>query len=93
MARVTFSLDDATILQIRQTAARLGKPQSHIVREAVAEYAAHAGSLSDQERRLALRVLERLRQEAPTRPTAEVDRELRAIRTARRTGGRRHQPA
>ena len=93
MARVTFSLDDATVLQIRQTAARLGKPQSHVVREAVAEYAARAGTLSDEERRHALRVLERLRQEAPTRPTTDVDRELRAIRTARRSGGRRHHSA
>ncbi len=93
MARVTFSLDDATVLQIRQTAARLGKPQSHVVREAVAEYAARAGTLRDEERRHALRVLERLRQAAPTRPIADVERELRAIRTARRTGGRRHHSA
>ncbi|MBL8140504.1 MAG: ribbon-helix-helix protein, CopG family [Acidobacteria bacterium] len=93
MARVTFSLDDATVLQIRQTAARLGKAQSHVVREAVAEYAARAGTLSDQERQHALRVLERLRKDAPTRPLADVDQELRAIRSARRAGGRRHRSA
>jgi len=93
MARVTFSLDDATVLQIRQTAARLGKAQSHVVREAVAEYAARAGTLSDQERQHALRVLEQLRKDAPTRPLADVDQELRAIRSARRAGGRRHRSA
>jgi predicted transcriptional regulator len=37
MARVTYSLDEATVARIRQTAERLGKPQSHVVREAVAE--------------------------------------------------------
>jgi hypothetical protein len=93
MARVTFSLDDLTVARIRQTAARLGKAQSHVVREAVADYAARAGRLSEQERSHALRVLERLREAKPTRPLADVDRELRSIRTARRAGGRRHRPA
>ena len=36
MVRVTFSLDDATVAQIRLTAARLRKAQSHVVRDAVA---------------------------------------------------------
>ncbi len=67
MARVTFSLDDGTVAQIRQTAARLGKAQSHVVREAVAEYAERAGRLSDRERLHALSVLERLREATPTR--------------------------
>jgi Arc/MetJ-type ribon-helix-helix transcriptional regulator len=93
MARVTFSLDDETVAQIRQTAARLGKAQSHVVREAVAEYAERAGRLSDRERQHALSVLERLRGATPTRPAADVDQELQAIRAARRTGGRRHRSA
>lgn len=90
MARVTFSLDEATVAQIRATAARLRKPQSHVVREAVADYAARADRLSESERRKALGVLEQLRETKPTRPASEVDRELRAIRTGRRSGGRRH---
>jgi predicted DNA-binding protein len=93
MARVTFSLDDTTVARIRQTAARLGKPQSQVVREAVADYAERAGQLSDAERRHALLVLERLRTATPTRAVADVDRELRALRTARRSGGRRRRPA
>lgn len=93
MARVTFSLDEATIDRIRQTAARLGKAQSHVVREAVAEYAERAGRLSDAERLHALGVLERLRASKPTRPAADVDLELRALRAARRAGGRRRTPA
>lgn len=93
MARVTYSLDDATIARIRQTAARLGKPQSQVVREAVAEYAERADRLSDEERRHALHVLERLRKQTPARGAAEVDQELDAIRAARRGGGRRHPTA
>jgi predicted transcriptional regulator len=89
MVRVTFSLDDATVAQIRQTAVRLRKPQSHVVREAVAEYAARADRLSERERMAALHVLERLRDAKPTRPAADVDRELKAIRAARRAGGRK----
>ena len=93
MARVTYSLDDATVARIRQTAARLGKPQSQVVREAVAEYAERADRLSDEERRHALTVLERLRRQAPTRSAAEVDRELDTLRATRRGGGRRHPSA
>lgn len=93
MARITFSLDDATVAQIRQTAARLGKPQSHVVREAVAEYAERAGRLSDRERQHALSVLERLRAATPTRPVADVDQELQAVQAARRAGGRRQRTA
>ena len=91
MARATFSLDDSTIETIRRTAARLRKPQSHVVREAVAEYAARADRLSDGERARALAVLERLRTARPTRADAEVERELAAIRADRRAGGRRRR--
>lgn len=90
MVRVTFSLDEDTVARIRRTAARLRKPQSHVVRDAVADYAARSDRLSDDERRQALAVLERLREARPTRPAAHVDRELRALRAARRAGGRRH---
>lgn len=93
MARVTFSLDDATVAQIRQTAARLRKAQSHVVRDAVADYAARVGQLSESERAHALSVLERLRAAKPTRPLADVERELQSVRAARRAGGRRHRPA
>lgn len=93
MARVTFSLDDATVAQIRRTAARLQRPQSHVVRDAVADYAARTDRLSERERQHLMGVLERLRGAKPTRPATGVDAELRAIRTARRVGGRRHPAA
>jgi predicted transcriptional regulator len=93
MARVTFSLDDATVAQIRQTAARLRRPQSHVVRDAIADYAARTDRLSERERQQLLGVLERLRGAAPTRPAAEVDAELQSVRTARRAWGRKHRSA
>jgi len=93
MVRVTFSLDDATVAQIRQTAARLRKAQSHVVRDAVADYAARSDRLSERERLHLMGVLERLRDAKPTRPAAAVDTELRSLRAARRAGGRRHRSA
>ena len=93
MVKMTFSLDEATVEEIRRTAARLRKAQSHVVRDAVADYAARADQLSERERVHALGVLERLRIAKPTRPADDVDRELRSIRAARLAGGRRHRPA
>jgi Arc/MetJ-type ribon-helix-helix transcriptional regulator len=89
MVRVTFSLSDETVAEIRRTAARLRKPQSHVIRDAVADYAARSDRLSEPERRQALATLERLRATKSNRSAAEVDEELRSIRAARRAGGRR----
>ena len=91
MARVTFSLDDATVAKIKQTAARLRKAQSHVVRDAVANYVAQTDRRSARERLHVLTVLEGLRNAKPTRSAADVDRELQAGRAARRAGGRRHR--
>ena len=90
MVKVTFTLDDRTVLRLRQAAARLNKPQSQVVREAVGEYADRVGRLSEQERVRMLAALDAIVKRRPTRPVADVDEELRAIRTARRRGGRRH---
>jgi hypothetical protein len=83
-------LDERTVEELRRTAARLRRPQSQVVREAVAEYAARASRLSDDERREALTILERLRRGKPSRSAAAVDAELRDVRSARRGGGRRN---
>jgi hypothetical protein len=89
MVKVTFTLDDKTVERLRLTAARLRKAQSQVVREAVAEYAAAAGRLSESERRTMLEVFDRVVNAVPRRPAREVDEELREIRLARRRGGRR----
>ena len=89
MVKVTYSLDEATVRRIRRAADRLGKPQSHVVREAMADYAARTDRLSEIERLRMLEALERLRAEPVTRSPSSVDAELREIRASRREGWRR----
>jgi hypothetical protein len=84
MIKVTFALDEATIEQLRRTAARVGKPQSRVVREAIGEYAARADRLSESERQRMLAVLDRAMRRPPSRPAAAGRTELREIRAARR---------
>jgi predicted transcriptional regulator len=84
MVKVTFSLDEDTVDQIRRAAERLGKAQSHIVRDAVAEFSARTDRLSERERLKLLSVLEGLEKAAPTRSARAVDEELTAVRKARR---------
>ena len=62
---------------------RLGKPQSLVVREAVAEYDARTDRLSAAERLRMLEVLDRLRDEPVTRSRESVAAEIREIRRSR----------
>ena len=87
--KVTFTLDRATVSRLRQAAERLAKPKSQVIREAVHEYHQRLGKLSEQERLRMLRILDEMMARPPSRPQAEVHKELAAIRRARRTGGRR----
>jgi predicted transcriptional regulator len=89
MVKVTFTLDARTVAEIRRAAERLRMPQSQVVREAVAEYAARADRVSERERLRRLAILERLRRAPVSRGAAAVDAELRTIRATRRSGGRR----
>ena len=86
MAKLTFSLDDATVEALRTAARRTGKAQSLIVREAIAQHTAREDRLSDPDRERLLGVLRHIRKRPATRPTADVDRELQDIRRSRRTG-------
>jgi hypothetical protein len=89
VTKVTFTLDDDTVRAIRTLAERRRKPQSLVVREAVAAYAAREEKLDDTERARRLRVLDDLAATPRTRSQAEVDKELRQIRLSRRAGWRR----
>jgi Arc/MetJ-type ribon-helix-helix transcriptional regulator len=86
-SKMTFTLDDETAARIDRTV-RLGMSKSGVVRQAVREYAARTGMLSDEERRRMLEVFDEMTARIPRRPTAEVDREIKALRAARRTGRR-----
>jgi predicted transcriptional regulator len=88
--KVTFTLDEATIGQLNETARRLAKPKSEVVREAIREFHARSDKLSEAERQRMMRVLKEFMAKPPTRSQAEVDRELRELRRARRSRGRLH---
>ena len=89
MVKKTFVLDEPTAGHLKRAAARLAKPQSEIVRLAIRDYADRIGRLSERERVHFLRVFDDLVPRIPRRPAGAVDRELKAIRAARRRGGRR----
>ncbi len=89
MVKLTLSLDENTVRTLRALGVRQRKPQSHVVREAIAVYAAQGEKLNEQERARKLRVLDQLAAAAPTRPEKEVDAALHAARRARRTGWKR----
>lgn len=86
---MTFSLDEATVDRLRSSADRLARPQSAVVREAIREYAERIGNLGEEERRRLLSTFDDVVARIPRRPGSEVDAEIRAIRAARRRGGRR----
>ncbi len=70
-------------------AERLAKPKSQVVREAVSEYHDRIGRLSARERLEKLRLFDALLPLIPSRGRGAAQRELKAIREARRSGGRR----
>ena len=87
--KVTFTLDEATIDRLRETASRLSKPKSEVVREAIRDYHANSDRLGEADRQRMMRVLGEFLKKPPTRSQREVDREIAEIRAARRRGGRR----
>jgi len=89
---MTFTLDERTAERIARTAQRLGLSKSGVVREAVREYAARIGSLGEGERLRLLEIFDTVVARIPAGPATEVDREITAVRRARREGGRRRRP-
>jgi hypothetical protein len=86
MPKLTFSLDEETVRLLRRVADQKRKPQSLVVREAIAEYGAREDRLPDEERERRLAVLRELASQPPSRSGAEVSRELRDVKRPRRTG-------
>ena len=91
-SKVTFTRDEGTVRMIADAAERLAKPKSQVVREAVSEYHERIGRLSGRERLEKLRLLDTLLPLIPPRGRGAAQRELKAIRAARRSGGRRSLP-
>jgi hypothetical protein len=86
--KVTFRLDGETVRLINDASERLNKAKSQVVREAVADYHSRIDRLSERQRQRMLKVFDTLVPRIPNRPQHEVDKELREIRRARRSGGR-----
>jgi len=66
----------------------LSKPKSAVVRAAIADYHARIGRLSEAERQRMLETFDEVIPRIPACPLAEVEAEIKAIRAARRAGGR-----
>ena len=89
MIKVTFTLDDETIVYLDRAAARLSMPKSQVVREAIRLYGEQMGRLTEEERDRVLDVFDEVTGRIPDRPRAEAEAELEGVRRARRAGGRR----
>jgi predicted DNA-binding protein len=87
--KVTFTLDQETVNRLQVASERLSLPKSQVIREAVQDYYQRIGRLSERERIQMLRIFDEMVPRIPSRPDRQVDRELKAIRQARRSGGRR----
>jgi predicted transcriptional regulator len=87
--KVTFTLDEKTVARLNRAARVLRIPKSQVVREAIDEYSANLGRLSEKERERMLKVLDEALARIPKRSQEEVEQEIKAIREARRAGGRK----
>lgn len=90
MVKVTFTLDEETIRFLEASAARHALPKSQVVREAIHDYHEKSSRLSEAEKLRMLNFLDRYAQTPSSRTQKEAEQEIAAIRSARRSGGRRH---
>jgi hypothetical protein len=88
MVKMTFTLDERTADTLKRIARRLQRPQSHVLREAIAHYEPHAGNLSKAERQRRVALFDQVIGAIPRRSAGEVDAELKQLRAARRKGWR-----
>ncbi len=88
-SKVTFTLDEGTVNRLQDASARLAKPKSEIVREAILEFYDRIGRLSERERLGMLRAFDELVPKIPPRSAKAADHELSAVRKSRKMGGRR----
>src|SRR5919204_4063843 len=87
MAKLTFSLDEATVEKLRKTAQRLRKPQSVVVREAIGQYAAQEDLTTPEERERILKAIAEFKKRPITRTREDALREIEEIRRSRRAAG------
>ncbi len=88
-AKITFTLDQATIATLEDAAERVALPKSEVVRVAILEFYERIGKVSERERLRLLRTFDEMAPRIPYRDVRDVERELKEIRSARSGGGRR----
>lgn len=88
MVKVTFSLDEESVGYLERMATRLDMPKSQVVREALKVYGEEMTRLSVDERDRMLAVFDEVTADIPDRPRSEVEAELKALRTSRRSADR-----
>jgi predicted transcriptional regulator len=82
----TFVLDDLTAETIRRLAERTRKPQSLVVREAIAHYAAREEKSTPEEQERWLSTFDELVARVAPRDPVDVKKEQVSSRSARRAG-------
>ena len=82
--KVTFTLDAVTVAALKRAARESGKPQSMIVREAIAQYGDRSDKMGPDERRRMLDAFHKVRRTLPKRAEGEAAAEIEEVRRARR---------
>lgn len=85
----TLKLDEETIQQIESAAEHLGKSNSEVVKEAIADYRDLPDRSTPAERQRMLKALDEMMRTPSPKSAEDVRREIEEIRAARRGGGRR----
>jgi metal-responsive CopG/Arc/MetJ family transcriptional regulator len=88
MVKVTFTLDERTVEHLNETARRLSKPKSEIVREAIEDAYAKSDKLTPEKQQRMLGILREYAKIPKVGTSAEADREIQEIRESRRSGWR-----
>ena len=92
MIKLTVTVDDETAQRLRKLAERTRKPQSLIVREAIAHYDANPPEVltSPEERARLLRVIDEMMSRPSDKDPQITRRELEDLRESRRGPHRLH---
>jgi hypothetical protein len=85
----TLTLDEETIQQIEAAAEHLGKSNSEVVEEAMADYRRLPDKITEAERQRMLNALDEMMRRPSPKTAEDVQREIEEVRAARRGGGRR----
>jgi hypothetical protein len=87
VTKVTYTLDEETLRFIDDAAKIQHKPKSQVIRDAMKDYHARLGRLSEAERQRRLHAFDRLYPQIKLKTQEEARAELREIRESRQLSG------